>query len=48
MFFGLRFSIVVGSLFGGSNFEKSIKTIDFSMVFVNFHKIDVFDSTKNV
>ena len=42
-FFGMRFGIDLGWIFGGSKPEKSIKTIVFSMVFANFHKIDVFE-----
>ena len=42
-FFRRRFGIVFRSIFGGSAFEKSIKTIVFSMVFVKFHNIDVFE-----
>ena len=42
-FFGLRFGIDFGWIFGGSESEKSIKTIGFSMVFANFQKISVFE-----
>ena len=42
-FFRMRFCIDFGWFFGGSQPEKSIKTIVFSMVFANFHKIDVFE-----
>ena len=31
------------SFLGGSKPEESLKTIGFSMVFVNFHKINVFE-----
>ena len=44
-FLGLRFGIDFGWIFGGSEPEKSIKTIVFSMVFANFHKIDVFEKS---
>ena len=44
-FFGLRFSIDFGWTFGGSEPEKSIKTIVFSMVFVNFQKIEIFEKS---
>ena len=40
------FECVLASFFGGSNPEKSIKTICFSLVFANFHKIDVFKKFK--
>ena len=40
-FFRLRFGIDFGSFFGGSSHEKSLKTIGFSMVFVNFQKIAI-------
>ena len=42
-FFRLRFGIDFGWIFGGSEPEKSIKTIGFSMVFANFQKISVFE-----
>ena len=42
-FFRARFGIDFGWIFGGSEPEKSIKTIVFSMVFANFQKIDVFE-----
>ena len=42
-FFGMRFSIDLGWIFGGSKLEKSIKTMHFSMVFAHFQKIDVFE-----
>ena len=42
-FFRLRFGIDFGWIFGGSEHEKSIKTVVCSMVFANFHKIDVFE-----
>ena len=38
-FFRRRFGIHFGSFFGGSNHEKSLKTIGFSMFFVNFQNI---------
>ena len=41
-FFRTRFGIDFGWIFGTSERDKSTKTIVFSMVFVNFHKIDVF------
>ena len=44
-FLGLRFGIDFGWIFGGSELEKSIKTIGFSMVFVDFQKIDVFEKS---
>ena len=48
-FFRTRFGIDFGWIFGTSERDKSTKTIVFSMVFVNFHKIDVFKkSTKKV
>ena len=43
-FFRERFDIDFGWIFGASEPEKSTKTIVFSMVFVNFHKIDVFET----
>ena len=42
-FFRMRFCMDFGLFFGGSKLEKSLKTIGFSMVFVNFHKINVFE-----
>ena len=39
----MRFRIDFGCFFGGSQPEKSLKTIGFSMVFVNFHKIHIFE-----
>ena len=42
-FFRMRFRIDFGCFFGGSQPEKSLKTIGFSMVFVNFHKIHIFE-----
>ena len=45
-FFGMRFSIDLGWIFGGSKPEKSIKTIRFSMVFAHFQKIDVFEKVR--
>ena len=42
-FFRMRSGIDFGSFFRGSNLEKSLKTIGFSMVFVIFQKIDVFE-----
>ena len=48
-FFGMRFGIDLGWIFGGLKPEKSIKTISFSMVFAHFQKIDVFEtSTKKL
>ena len=41
-FFGSCFGIDFGWIFGGSDLEKSMKTTVFSMVFVNFPKINVF------
>ena len=38
----MRFGIDLGWIFGASKPEKSINIIGFSMVFVNFQKIDVF------
>ena len=46
-FFRLRFGIDFGSFFGGSNHEKSLKTIGFSMVFVNFQKIAICEKVSN-
>ena len=40
----VRICIDFGWIFGASEPEKSTKTIVFSMVFVNFHKIDVFET----
>ena len=45
-FFRLRFGIDFEWIFGGSEPEKSIKTMVFSMVFANFHKIDVFEKMR--
>ena len=42
-FFRMRFCMDFWLFFGGSKPEKSLKTIVFSMVFANFHKIDVFE-----
>ena len=42
-FFRARFDIDFGWIFGASEPEKSTKTIVFSMVFVNFHRIDAFE-----
>ena len=42
-FLRMRFGIDFGWIFEGSNLEKSLKTIGFSMVFANFQKIDVFE-----
>ena len=42
-FFRKRFGIDFGWFFGGSQPEKSIKTMVFSMVFANFHKIHIFE-----
>ena len=39
----MRFGIDFSSISGDSDLEKSTKTIVFSMVFVNFHKIDAFE-----
>ena len=44
-FLGLRFGIDFGWIFGGSEPEKSIKTIVFAMVFAKFQKIDVFEKS---
>ena len=38
-FFRVHFGINFGFFFGESNHEKSLKTIGFSMVFINFQKI---------
>ena len=46
-FFRMRFCMDFGLFFGGSKPEKSLKTIVFSMVFANFHKIDVFKKSAN-
>ena len=43
-FFRARFDIDFGWIFGPSEPDKSTKTIVFSMVFVNFHKIDVVET----
>ena len=37
------FCIDFSSFWGGSNLEKSLKTIGFSMVFADFYKIDVME-----
>ena len=42
-FFRVRFGIDFLWNLGGSDVEKSIKTIVFPMVFANFQKIDVFE-----
>ena len=42
-FFAMPFLMDFGWIFGGSDLKKPIKTIGFSMVFVNFCKIDVFE-----
>ena len=42
-FFRIRSGIDFGSFFRGSNLEKSLETIGFSMVFAIFQKIDVFE-----
>ena len=42
-FFRMRSGIDFGSFFRGSNLEKSLKTIGFSMVFAIFQKNDVFE-----
>ena len=42
-FFRMRFYMDFELFFGGSKLEKSLKTIDFSMVFAKFRKIDVFE-----
>ena len=48
-FLEMRFDIDLGWIFGGSNPEKSTKTMGFSMDFANFQKIDVFEkSTKKL
>ena len=44
-FFRMRFGIDFFRIFGGSEPEKSIKTVVFSMVFANFQKIDVFEKS---
>ena len=44
-FFRMRFGIDFEWILGASDLEKSIKTIGFSMVFVDFHKIDVFEKS---
>ena len=41
----MRFGIDFEWILGASDLEKSIKTIGFSMVFVDFHKIDVFEKS---
>ena len=46
-FFRMRSGIDFGSFFRGSNLEKSLKTIGFSMVFAIFHKIDVLEKVSN-
>ena len=43
-FFRIRFGIDFSSISGDSDLEKSTKTVVCSMVFVNFHKIDVFET----
>ena len=43
VFFECVFAWILGRFFEGSNLEKSLKTIGFSMVFVIFQKIDVFE-----
>ena len=43
MFFRMCFYMDFELFFGVSKPEKSLKTIGFSMVFVKFHKIDVFE-----
>ena len=47
-FFQLRFGVVLEAFPGGSKFEKSIKTMGFSVVFVNFCKINIFKKLKNI
>ena len=47
-FFRMRFGIDFGWIFGGSNLEKSRKSIVFTMVFVNFHKIDLSKNLKSM
>ena len=42
-FFRVRFGIDFLWNLGGSDIEKSTKTIVFPMVFANFQKIDVFE-----
>ena len=41
----MRFGIDFEWILGASDLEKSIKTISCSMVFVDFHKIDVFEKS---
>ena len=43
-FFRMRYGIDFSSISGDSDLEKSTKTIVFSVVFVSFHKIDVFET----
>ena len=42
-FFRMRSGIDFGAFFRGSNLEKSLKTIGFSMVLAIFQKIGVFE-----
>ncbi len=44
MFFRMRVGIDVGWIFGCAKPRKSSKSIDFSIVFVNVHKIDVCET----
>ena len=44
-FFGMRFGIDWGWIFGGSKPEKSIKTIRFSIVFAHFQESDAFEKS---
>ena len=44
-FFRMSFGIDFGWICGASEPEKSIKTNGFSMAFVNFHRIDVFEKS---
>ena len=44
-FFERHFGIDFCSFWGGCNLKKSLKTIGFSMVFANFHKIDAFNKS---
>ena len=44
-FFERHFGIDFWSFWGGCNLKKSLKTIGFSMVFANFHKIDAFNKS---
>ena len=44
-FFERHFGIDFWSFWGGCNLKKSLKTIGFSTVFANFHKIDAFNKS---